>query len=80
MAGTMSRPDQKEAKLAELKFKDGELTFAADREREGQSFTVKYTLKVEGDSLKGKAAVDAGGEKREFDIEGTREKGEKKDK
>jgi hypothetical protein len=29
---------------------------------------------VDGDKLTGKAAVDVGGEKREFDIEGKREK------
>jgi hypothetical protein len=80
LAGTMAWPDQKEATLTDVKFKDGELTFAAEREREGQKFTVKYTLKVEGDTLKGKAEVDVGGETRSFDIEGKREKDEKKDK
>jgi hypothetical protein len=40
-------------------------------------FTVEYKLKVEGHKLKGKAAVDVGGEKREFDFEGKREKKEK---
>jgi hypothetical protein len=80
LAGTMTWPDQKEAKLTDVKFKDGELTFSAIRELQDQKLTVTYTLKVEGDKLKGKAAVDAGGEKREFDIEGKREKDEKKDK
>ena len=50
---------------------------AADREWEGQKFTVKYTVKVEGDTLKGKAEVDLGGESRSFDIEGKREKKDK---
>jgi hypothetical protein len=74
LAGTMSWPDQKEAKLKDLKFKDGELTFSAERELMDNKFTVEYKLKVEGDDLKGKGAVEVGGEKREFDIEGKREK------
>ena len=43
----------------------------------GNKFTVEYKLKVERDKLKGKAAADGGGEKREFDIEGKREKKDK---
>ena len=78
-AGTMTWPDQKEAKLKGLKFKDGELTFSADREIMDMKLTVEYALKVEGDALKGKGSVDAGGEKREFEIKGKREK-EKTDK
>jgi hypothetical protein len=32
LAGTMSWPDQKDAKLRDLKLKDGSLTFSAERE------------------------------------------------
>ena len=74
LAGTMSWPDQKEAKLKDVKFKDGELTYSAVRELMEMKLTVEYKLKVEGDMLKGKAAVDIGGEKREIDFEGKREK------
>ena len=74
LAGTMTYQDKQEAKLKDLKFKDGELTFAAERELMDNKFTVEYKLKVEGDKLKGKGAVDVGGEKREFDIEGKRQK------
>ena len=35
------------------------------------------TLTITGDKLKGKGAVEIGGEKREFDIEGKREKKDK---
>ena len=77
LAGTMSWPDQKETKLKDVKLKDGELTFSVERELMDMKLTVEYKLKVEGDKLKGKAAVDAGGEKREFDIEGKREKKDK---
>ena len=79
-AGTMSWPDQKEAKLKDVKLKDGELTFSAERELKDNKVTVEYKLKVDADKLKGKGSVDVGGEKREFDIEGKRQpKGETKD-
>jgi hypothetical protein len=77
LAGTMTWPDQKEVRLKDVKLKDGELTFSADRQVMDNTFTVGYRLKVDGDKLKGKGAVDVGGEKREFDIEGKREKKDK---
>ena len=76
-AGTMSWPDQKETKLKDLKLKDGALTFAAERKIMANTFTVEYKLAITGDKLKGKGAVDAGGQKQEFDIEGKREKKDK---
>lgn len=76
-AGTMSWPDKQEAKLEDVKLKDGELTFSAVRELMDMKITIKYKLKVEGDKFKGKAAADIGGETREFDIEGKREKDKK---
>ena len=77
LTGTMTYQDKQEAKLKDLKFKDGELTFSAEREVMDNKFTVEYKLKVEGDKLKGKGAVDVGGEKQEFDIEAKREKKDK---
>ena len=74
LTGTMTYQDKQEAKLKNLKLKDGELTFSVDRKLMDMTFTVEYKLKVEGDKLKGKAAADFGGEKMEFDIEGQREK------
>ena len=72
--GTMSWPDQKEAPLTDLKFKDGELMFSAERVLGDQKFHVEYKVMVNGDTLKGKGTLDVGGEKRDFDIEGKREK------
>jgi hypothetical protein len=77
LAGTMSWPDQKETKLKDVKLKDGDLTFSAEREIMDNKFTVEYKLTITGDKLKGKGAVEIGGEKREFDIEGKREKKDK---
>jgi hypothetical protein len=74
LAGTMTFQDKQEAKLKDLKSKDGELTFSLDRELMGNKIAVSYKLKVDGDKLTGKGALDLMGEKREFDIEGKREK------
>lgn len=72
--GTMSWPDQKDEKLKDVKLKDGTLTFSAVRKLQGNEIAIDYTLKVEGDKLKGKGAADIGGNKQEFDINGKREK------
>src|SRR5215468_10346528 len=58
LAGTMSWPDQKDAKLKDVKLKDGELTFSAVRELMDMKLTVEYKLKIDGDKFKGKAAVN----------------------
>jgi hypothetical protein len=76
-AGTMSWPNQKETKLTDVKLKDGVLTFSAVREFMDNKFNVEYKLTITGDKLKGKGTVETGGEKREFDIEGKREKKDK---
>src|SRR4051812_49905810 len=77
LAGTMSWPDQKETNLKDLKLKDGTLTFAAVRKLMDNEITVEYKLTIDGDKLKGKGASDFGGQKREFDIKGNREKKDK---
>jgi hypothetical protein len=66
--------NQKETPLQDLKLKEGELTFSADRVVGGNSFHVEYKFMINGDTLKGKGTLDVGGEKRDFDIEGKREK------
>ena len=70
----MSWPDKQEAKLKDVMFKGGELTFSAERELMDMKIPIEYKLKVDGDKLEGKGAAEFGGEKREFDIEGKREK------
>jgi hypothetical protein len=74
LTGTMSWPDQKDTNLKDLKLKDGELTFSAERVLGDNKFNVEYKFMVNGDALKGKGTLDVGGEKRDFDIEGKREK------
>ena len=77
LAGTMSWPDQKEATLKDVKLKDGELTFSAERVIGGNTYPVGYKFTIDGDKLKGKGTVEAGGRKTEFDIAGKREKKDK---
>ena len=77
LAGTMSWPDQKDAKLKDVKLKDGTLTFSAVRKIMDNEITVEYTLKFDGDKFKGKLAAEVGGQKNEVDIEGKREKKDK---
>ena len=74
LAGTMTWPDQKEAMLKDVKLKDGELSFSAVREFMDNKIPIDYKLKIDGDKLKGKGEAEIGGEKREFEIEGKREK------
>jgi hypothetical protein len=77
LAGTMNWPDQKDEKIKDAKFKDGKLTFSAERKLMGNTILVDYTLTIDGDKLKGKGSADFGGQKQEFDIEGKREKKDK---
>ena len=77
LAGTMSWPDQKDAKLKDVKLKDDTLTFSNVRKYMENEFPLDYTLKIDGDKFKGKAAAEFGGNKQEFDLEGKREKKDK---
>ena len=77
LAGTMSWPDQKETSLKDLKLKDPILTFSAVRKFMDNEYPLDFTLTIDGDKFKGKAASDFGGNKQEFDIEGKREKKDK---
>ena len=72
--GTMNWPDQKDEKIKDPKFKDGKLTFSAVRKFMDNAIPIDYTLTIDGDKLKGKGSAEFGGQKQEFDIEGTREK------
>ena len=80
-AGTMTWPDQKDAKLKDVKLKDGELTFSVVRDFMDNKIDIEYKLKIDGDKIKGTGAADFNGTKQEFDIDAKREKKEdKKDK
>jgi hypothetical protein len=74
LTGTMTWPDQKETEVKDLKLKDGTLTFSVVRKFMDNEIPVEYTLKVDGDTIKGKGSAEFQGEKREFDIEAKKEK------
>ena len=73
LVGTMSWPDQKDAKLKDVKLKDGELTFSAVREFMDMKIPLEFKLKIDGDKFEGKASAMG----QEFDIAGKREKKDK---
>ena len=75
--GTMNWPDQKDAKLKDVKLKDDTLTFSNVRKFMDNEFPIDYTLEIDGDRFKGKAATEFGGNRQEYDIEGKREKKDK---
>ena len=75
--GTMNWPDQKDEKIKDPKFKDGKLTFSAERKLMGNTIPIDYTLTIDGDTFHGKGASEFGGQKQEFDINGEREKKDK---
>jgi hypothetical protein len=75
--GTMNWPDQKDAKLKDVKLKDGVLTFSAVRKIMDTEITVDYKLTVTGDKLTGKGSAEFMGMKNEFDITAKREKKDK---
>jgi hypothetical protein len=77
LAGTIDWPDQKDAKVKDVKLKDGELTFSAVRELGDNKIPIDYKFTIDGDKLKGKGAVENQGQKTEFDITGKREKKDK---
>jgi len=74
LTGMMVWQDKQEAKLKDVKIKDSELSFSAVREIMDMKIEIDYKLKIDGDKFKGKGEADIGGEKRDFDIEGKREK------
>ena len=77
LVGTMNWPDQKDAKLDNVKLKDAVLTFSAVRKFMDMKFALDFTLTIDGDKFKGKSAAVFGGQKQEWDINGKREKKDK---
>jgi hypothetical protein len=79
LTGTMSWPNQDETKLKDLKLKVDTLTFSAERKLPGMddAITVEYSLKIDGDQIKGKGEAEFGGEKRDWEIKAKRQKNDK---
>jgi hypothetical protein len=73
VTGTV-KVNERESAISEGKLSNGEVSFKVVRERDGNSFTSKYTGKIEGDVLKGKVNSNWGGNERTYDFEAKRVK------
>jgi hypothetical protein len=76
LTGTVTGRDGKEVKIENGKIEDGKVSFQVTRMFNDQKFTLKYSGKVEGDSIKGKLQAPGrdGGEGRSFDWEAKKQK------
>jgi hypothetical protein len=66
-----------ETRLKDVKLTDGNVTFSVVRKFMDNEIPVEYKLTFEGNTFKGKGSAEFGGEKREFDMQGKREKKDK---
>lgn len=73
VTGTV-KVNERESAISDGKISDGEVTFKAVRERDGNSFTSKYNGKFEGDVFKGKINSNFNGNDRTYDFEAKRVK------
>jgi len=74
LTGSMPGRDGQETAIEDGKYKDGEVSFKVTRERQGNKFTIKYTGKVSGDTIKGKTEFDRDGHPQSRDWEAKRAK------
>jgi hypothetical protein len=73
LTGTVKGQQGNETEIKDGKItKDGDVSFTVERERNGQTFVIKYAGKLEGDSIKGKTKMTINGEERERDWEAKR--------
>jgi hypothetical protein len=54
LTGAMVGRNNQETAIEDGQFKDGEVSFKVTRERNGNKITMKYTGKLDGDTIKGK--------------------------
>ena len=74
LTGSMPGRDGQETAIEDGKYKDGEVSFKVTRERMGNKFTLKYTGKVSGDTIKGKTEFERDGQPQSRDWEAKRAK------
>jgi hypothetical protein len=73
LTGTFAASEGGETKIKDGFVKDGGVNFKVDRQRDGDTFTIHYMGKIEGDTIKGKSETEISGEKRTRDWEAKRE-------
>jgi hypothetical protein len=78
LTGAMIGRNGQETKIEDAKYKEGEISFAVTRERNGQKFTTKYKGKVEGETIKGTQESERNGQVRSREWEAKRAKEEAK--
>src|SRR5690349_18645811 len=61
------------AEIADGSLKDGDITFKVKRELNGQAFVIKYSGKLSGDKITGKAEFDINGETRALEWKAKRD-------
>jgi hypothetical protein len=74
LTGVVLGRDNAETKIDDAAFKDGTVSFAVTRERNGQKFTTKYKGKLDADTIKGTAESERNGQTRSREWEAKREK------
>jgi hypothetical protein len=72
LIGAISGPGGRTTDISDGKIKDGEVSFAVVRERNGQKFTTKYQGKVDGNTIKGTSERDVNGTPTKRDWEAKR--------
>jgi hypothetical protein len=73
LTGTFVGPDGQETEIKDGTInKDGDVKFKVEREFNGNKFTINYSGKVDGDTIKGKTEVERDGETRTRDWEAKR--------
>lgn len=72
VTGTVSGPGGNETEIQDGKIKGSDLSFNVEREFNGNKVVMKYSGKIDGDSIKGKTDVVRDGETRTRDWEAKR--------
>jgi len=63
-----------DTEISDGTYKDGDIAFSVTRERNGNKFTTKYSGKLSGDTIKGKAESERNGQTTSRDWEANRAK------
>jgi len=72
LTGAYVGRDNKDVPIEDATYKDGDVAFKVTRERNGQKIVTKYTGKVSGDTIKGKAETERDGQTNSRDWEAKR--------
>jgi hypothetical protein len=76
LTGTVGVADT-ETKIEDAKYKDGEVSFTAKPEFNGNKVTIKYKGTIKGDTFKGKREIDRDGQTMTREFEAKRAKDSK---